>query len=242
MATSYNGWPASPDKNEIGIVQFGDAAGFPFPGGVKNGDVATVLGYVATQLHTRVEPCVNGWCWGYTYKANVNNPSQLSCHASGTAIDWNAPDHPNGSSNTFSDQQIGVIYTILNEVQGAVSWLYGYDEMHFEICVDAGDLAAVAASLPGGAPPPPEQDWFDMATEDDLRRIVREEVGQRLADLDPTIRETYNRADWTNERTKGTDERLGQLDPVIRDTFNYASWTNTNVNTILAAVTTESPG
>jgi hypothetical protein len=223
-------------------VQFGDAAGFPFPGGVKNGDVATVLGYVATQLHTRVEPCVNGWCWGYTYKANVNNPSQLSCHASGTAIDWNAPDHPNGSSNTFSDQQIGVIYTILNEVQGAVSWLYGYDEMHFEICVDAGDLAAVAASLPGGAPPPPEQDWFDMATEDDLRRIVREEVGQRLADLDPTIRETYNRADWTNERTKGTDERLGQLDPVIRDTFNYASWTNTNVNTILAAVTTESPG
>jgi hypothetical protein len=172
----------------------------------------------------------------------VNNPSQLSCHASGTAIDWNAPDHPNGSSNTFSDQQEGVIYTILNEVQGAVSWLYGYDEMHFEICVDPGDLAAVAASLPGGTPPPPEKDWFDMATEDDLRRIVREEVGQRLADLDPTIRETYNRADWTNERTKGTDERLGQLDPVIRETYNFASWTNGNVNTILAEVTTESAG
>jgi hypothetical protein len=33
MASSYNGWPASPDKNEIGIVTFGDAAGFPFPGG-----------------------------------------------------------------------------------------------------------------------------------------------------------------------------------------------------------------
>src|SRR4029079_7074140 len=114
---------------------------FPLPGGGKNGDVATVLGYVATQLQYRVEPCINGWCWGYTYKANVNNPSQLSCHASGTAIDWNAPDHPNGSSNTFSDQQEGVIYTILDEVQGAVSWLYGYDEMHFEICVDPGDLA-----------------------------------------------------------------------------------------------------
>jgi len=180
MATSYNGWPASPDKNEIGVETFGDAAGFPFPGGVKACDVATVLGYVATQLHTRVEPCVSGWCWGYTYKANVNNPSQLSCHASGTAIDWNAPDHPNGSSHTFTDDQVGTIYTILDEVAGAVSWLQGYDEMHFEICVGAGDLAAVAASLPGGGGvPPPTGDWFDMATEDDLRRVVAEELDNR---------------------------------------------------------------
>lgn len=154
MSTSYNGWPASPDKNEIGIVKFGDAAGFPFPGGIKSGDVFTVLGYVATQLHYRVEPCVNGWCWGYTYKQNVNNPSQLSCHASGTAIDWNAPDHPNGSSGTFTGSQVSTIYDILAEVRGAVSWLQGYDEMHFEICVGAGTLADVAASLPGTVPTP----------------------------------------------------------------------------------------
>jgi hypothetical protein len=147
---------------------------------VKSGDVATVLGYVATQLHTRVEPCINGWCWGYTYKANVNNPSQLSCHASGTAIDWNAPDHPNGSSGTFTQAQRGTIYAILDEVQGSVSWLEGYDEMHFEICVDAGDLARVAAVLGDAAPPQPEGDWFDMATEDDLRRIVGEELDARL--------------------------------------------------------------
>jgi hypothetical protein len=37
-----------------------------------------------------------------------------------------------------------------------------------------------------------------MATEEDLRRIVREEVGNRLKDLDGVIRETFNRADWTN--------------------------------------------
>jgi hypothetical protein len=235
MASSYNGWPASPDKNEIGIVTFGDAAGFPFPGGVKSGDVATVLGYVATQLHTRVEPCINGWCWGYTYKANVNNPSQLSCHASGTAIDWNAPDHPNGSAGTFTSDQIGTIYTILDEVAGAVSWLQGYDERHFEICVDAGDLAGVAASLPGAAPQPPPADWFDMATEDDLRRIVADEVGNRLAELDPVIRETYNRADWTNDRTAGTDTRLVQLDPVIRETYNLSKWTNDAIGTPPAA-------
>lgn len=179
VATSYNGWPASPDKGEIGVVKFGDAQGFPFPGGIKGGDVFTVLGYVATQLHERVESCVSGWCWGYTYKQNVNNPSQLSCHASATAIDWNAPDHPNGSSGTFSDSQRGTIYAILNEVQGAVNWLEGYDEMHFEIAVDASTLARIAASLPSGQPdptPPQTEDWFDMATEDDLRRVIDERL------------------------------------------------------------------
>lgn len=152
MATSYNGWPASPDRDEIGVVP-SDV----FPGGVKSGDVTTVLGYVMRQLDARVEPIVGGWCWGYTYKQNVNNPSQLSCHASGTAGDFNAPDHPNGSSGTFTAAQRGEIYAILDECQGAVSWLEGYDEMHFEICVDAGDLAVVAASLPaGGGPPTPD--------------------------------------------------------------------------------------
>lgn len=145
MATSYNGWPASDDKGSIGVV-----SSEWFPGGVKSGDVTTVLRYVAEQLNARVEGIVAGWNWGYTYKANVNNPSQLSCHASGTAIDYMAPNHPNGSGGTFSDAQVGTIYQILAEVQGAVDWLEGYDEMHFEICVDAGTLANIAAQLPSG--------------------------------------------------------------------------------------------
>ena len=148
--TSYNGWPADSDKAAIGVV-----SSDVFPGGAKAGDVTTVLGYVARQFNERVEPIVGGWCWGYTYKANVNNPSQLSCHASGTAIDVNAPDHPNGSGGTFTDGQRGAIYAILDEVQGAVSWLEGYDEMHFEICVDADTLAVVAAGLGSSTPPTP---------------------------------------------------------------------------------------
>jgi hypothetical protein len=175
--TSYNGWPANSDPSAIGVKKFGDAQGFPFPGGVRSGDVFTVLGYVATQLHERVEPCIGGWCWGYTYKQNVNNPSQLSCHASATAIDWNAPDHPNGSSGTFTSAQRGEIYTILDEVQGAVNWLEGYDEMHFEICVNATTLAAVAADL--GGPPPPTGDWFDMASKDDLAAVVWEQINRQ---------------------------------------------------------------
>jgi hypothetical protein len=168
--TSYNGWPANSDKAAIGVDEFGDRYGVPFPGGVRSGDVTTVLGYVCIQLHYRVEPCVSGWDWGYTYKQNVNNPSQLSCHASGTAVDYNAPNHPNGSSGTFTNDQRGEIYAILDEVQGAVNWLEGYDEMHFEICVDGGTLARVAASLPaigpapGPTPNPPSE-------EDDMARV-----------------------------------------------------------------------
>lgn len=160
---SYNGWPASDDPNAINIEKFGDPYGVPFPGGVRGGDVKKVLGYVASQLHYRVEPCVSGWDWGYQYRANVNNPSSLSCHASGTAIDYNAPNHPNGAWGTFTNEQVATIYDILAEVGGAVQWGGDYtgtvDEMHFEIIVDADYLAVVAASLPNGvdpAPIPPE--------------------------------------------------------------------------------------
>jgi hypothetical protein len=71
--------------------------------------------------------------------------------------------HPNGSSGTFTDAQVGTIYAILNEVEGAVDWLEGYDEMHFEIDVDANTLAKIAARLPagGGTPEPAPIDEDD---------------------------------------------------------------------------------
>src|SRR4029077_8217688 len=141
--TSYNGWPANSDPNAIGVDKNALGPGVKFPGGIKGGDAAKVLGYVADQLGSRVEPPqVNpdgpGYgMWSYAYKQNVNNPSSLSCHASGTAIDWWAPRHPNGVGGTFTDSQVATIYAILDEVDGVVDWLEGYDEMHFEICLSA---------------------------------------------------------------------------------------------------------
>src|SRR6478609_6406377 len=151
VATSYNGWEASPDPAAINVQPF--AAGpISFPQGVRGGDVAKVLGYVVTQLHYRVEPAVPGWGWGYTYKENVNSPGSLSCHASATAVDWNAPDHANGAHGTWTAAQESEVRKILAEVGGAVQWGEDYsgtvDGMHFEIIVDAAELAAVAANLP----------------------------------------------------------------------------------------------
>lgn len=179
MANSYNGWPADPNPSAINVKQHP-----VYAGGIKQGDVLTVLQYVSDQLNARVEPIVIGHCWGYAYRANVNNPSSLSCHASGTAFDFNAPAHPNGASNTFSSAQVSTIKTILKEVENSVKWLQGYDEMHFEIGVNASTLAGVASRLKGSGgstPPPATGDWFDMATKADLEAVVKAQLNLYFA-------------------------------------------------------------
>lgn len=184
--SSYNGWPASDDPNAIDIDPGFTGGGVRFPGGIRSGDVSTVLGYVADQLAARVEtPTRNSdgtgyGCWGWNYRANVNNPSTLSCHSSGTAIDWIAPSHPNGASGTFTEAQRATIYDILAECGGAVQWGGDYtgtkDEMHFEIIVDAGTLAGVAAGLAGGGYAPETE---DDVTDDDINKIA-DRVWSRL--------------------------------------------------------------
>jgi peptidoglycan hydrolase-like protein with peptidoglycan-binding domain len=158
MPNSYNGWSAAPGWSiSGGQLASLVVAGEPFSPGVRAGDVHTVLQYVAEQLHRRVEPVVRAdWHqaddWGYSYRANVNNPSQLSCHASGTAIDYNATRHPNGRRGTWTSAQLAEIARIFAEVSGVVRNI-PYDEMHFEIFGNAAQVAAVAARLRGGVTP-----------------------------------------------------------------------------------------
>lgn len=162
METSYNGWPASRNSADFGGLEPLVVAGEVFAPGVRAGDVRVVLGWVAEQLHARVEPVVRpDWHqaddWGYSYRPNVNNPTTLSCHASGTAIDYNATRHPNGKRGTFTAEQVTEIHKILSEIDGAVRWggdfIGARDEMHFEVIAAPGTLARVAAQLRGGVTP-----------------------------------------------------------------------------------------
>ena len=164
MPTSYNGWPASRNPADFGGLAKLVVAGEPFAPGVRAGDVHTVLQYVAEQLHARVEPVVrDDWHqaddWGYAYRPNVNNPSQLSCHSSGTAIDYNATRHPNGKAGTFTADQVATIRRILNEVDNVVRWGGDFrgtvDAMHFEIIAPPAEVARVVNRLRNPPPPKP---------------------------------------------------------------------------------------
>ena len=148
--TSYNGWTVGTPGSAIGILNYtvpGTSVVLP----IRSGDVTTVLGYVAKRFNAEVEPILKGQCWGYDYRANVNNPSVWSNHASGTAIDLNSLKHPNGAAATFTSAKTAAVRRILDFCGDVVYWGQDYrgvvDGMHFEIDVPPGDpaLARLAA-------------------------------------------------------------------------------------------------
>jgi hypothetical protein len=164
VATSQNGWPASADRSVINVARF-EVHGVSFPGGVRTGDAATVLGYVVDRFHEEVEPLVPGWCWGHYYR-EVTGGRALSNHASGTAVDVNAPDHGYGDRNTFLPWQQDVIHDIIGAVGHTVRWGGDYsrtpDDMHFEINARPDVVALVAARIRAIAPPPKDDDMANM--------------------------------------------------------------------------------
>lgn len=175
MTTSYNGWSASPNLKIKPLV----VAGESFSPGVRDHNgVYTVLKYVAEQVHARVEPVVqSSWHqaddWGFSYRANANNPNSLSNHSSGTAIDYNATRHPNGVavSRNFTSAQVAEIHKILKEVNNTVRWGGDYnstvDAMHFEI--NASEAAVNAAALKVSKP----TEWPDYADDSEQVKEVQ---------------------------------------------------------------------
>lgn len=261
MATSYNGWAASPVPAAIGIAPFSVLGTKPFkdggfPVGLKGGDVSTVFRHLVTRLHNEVEPMmidpdsglIGYGCWAYQYRANVNNPSVLSCHASGTAIDYNAPRHPNGTSvganggGGWTAAQAAKIRGILADLGGVVRWLTSNDPMHFEIAASEAAVAAVATRLsrdpgkPGTPNIPPDNPandtewWFDMATDaqkQEFKQLVRdafewaEEEGDGSS-IDPVLIRRGVRGAILNAANGGDPELLQALKEIVRDGAMWA--------------------
>jgi hypothetical protein len=162
VATSQNGWPvdASGSSQDRSAV-----AGVTFPNGVRKGDVATVLFEVARR------------CWGWFVKV-IEGGTSVSNHASGTAIDLNAPDHPLGSRGTFSAAKVAAIRRILSDLGGVVRWGGDYsgraDEMHFEINAGAAAVKALADKIRG---------LEDVVTPEDRTAIAQAVASKLHADL-----------------------------------------------------------
>lgn len=145
---SQNGWPA----NDRSLIRTYTIPGTTQKLAIRSGPVATILLYVATQFHRRVEAIHPGWCWGYAER-QIRGGIALSNHASGTAIDLNAPAHPLGTDEkkTFTAVEISTIRKILAECSGVVRWGGDYrgrqDPMHFEIFADGPAVAKAATKL-----------------------------------------------------------------------------------------------
>lgn len=155
MATSQNGYRAN-DRSLI--------ASYAVPGGklaMRKGDVATVLAYVAKRFHSEVEALKWPGNWGYAERPIRGSSTTLSNHASGTAIDLNAPAHPLGipAERNFSTSQISKIRKIVADCDGVVRWGGSYsgrkDPMHFEINKGTAAVRALAKKIRAGHKPGP---------------------------------------------------------------------------------------
>lgn len=171
MVASQNGWRAN-DRSVIASISI--------PGGslaVRAGDIGVIFQHLATRFNNEVEALVWPGNWGYAER-QIRGGVQLSNHASGTAIDLNAPKHPLGTdpAANYSPAQIAKIHEIVAFYEGIIRWGGDYvgrkDGMHFEINdgVTEAQVARIAAKINGApapaptpAPPAPApQPWLSL--------------------------------------------------------------------------------
>lgn len=144
MATSQNGWKAS--SSSANFVSFPWVTGRVVPG-----DVYWIFEDFCEWFDKNIENIRRDWSWAYAYRAIRGATSGLSNHASGTAVDLNAPKHPIGVRNTFSVSDRAKIRARLKRYSGAIRWGGDYsgrpDDMHFEINVSSSRLKTIVSGL-----------------------------------------------------------------------------------------------
>jgi hypothetical protein len=147
--TSYNGYPASKDPDEIKIKSY------PVKGTDRKlrcaESVGPLLAAFAAEFHELIEPIDEGTYddWGYAFRMVRGSTDRLSCHSSGTAIDLNATRHPLGKAGTFPAEKIPMLRALAKKY--GLKWGGDFksrpDDMHFEVEVSAAKAKALIASL-----------------------------------------------------------------------------------------------
>lgn len=186
MPVSQNGWSAN-DRSVITTFTIGDKTRVA----LRAGDAGYLLEHFADWFDKNIRDLDynynNGGLddWGYAER-EIRGGTELSNHASGTAIDINATKWPLGSDESvyLTPAEIAKIRTQLKVYEGAIRWGGDYtgrqDPMHFEINADAATVARIAAKLrnapvvvapkppaPAGGVPPfplPKGHYFGLVT------------------------------------------------------------------------------
>ncbi|MFJ2618981.1 M15 family metallopeptidase [Glutamicibacter sp. NPDC087344] len=130
MTIYRNGWDVYSSGSNQNLVNF------PWvTGKVRGGDHWVVFDYIAKRWNAEVKTIRKDWSWGYTNRS-VRGASVISEHATGTAVDFNAPLHPLGKKNTFSAADQAKIRQIMKDVSHAARWGGRWsrpDDMHVEL-------------------------------------------------------------------------------------------------------------
>lgn len=145
LLKSQNGWPASADRSVVNIQTFS----VPLSAGTLKiplrGEAAPRLIEMLKWWDANIEPVMvkpMEGTWGYAFRTIRGYTTTLSNHASGTAIDINAPKHGLGEVGTVRADKVAAMRAKAAEL--GLRWGGDYrgrkDEMHFEVI----------------APPPPE--------------------------------------------------------------------------------------
>lgn len=142
MAKSQNGWPVQESSRGLEPLSW-------VTGRVLPGDVHAIFDYLGSNFDRLVEKIDRASSWGYSYRP-IAGSKTLSNHASGTAVDFNAPRHPMGKKNTFNATQVRSIRSILATLESVVRWGGDFsraDDMHFEINSNAANVKRVADKI-----------------------------------------------------------------------------------------------
>ena len=149
METSYNGYPASKDPDAIKIKSY------PVKGTDRKlkcaESVGPLLAAFAADFHELIEPIDEGTFddWAYAYRMVRGNPTKLSCHSSGTAIDLNATKHPLGKAGTFPAEKIPMLRALAKKY--GLKWGGDFksrpDDMHFEVNVTPAKAKELITTL-----------------------------------------------------------------------------------------------
>lgn len=145
MPTSQNGYSA----NDPSLIETITIPGTDRKVALRRGAPGQLLAHWAGWFDKHIESVDGGQLddWGYAVRPIRGSRTGLSNHASGTALDLNAPRHPLGKRGTFTAQQTAAIRAELKRYGGAIRWGGDYenraDEMHFEIVADVARCAEV---------------------------------------------------------------------------------------------------
>lgn len=181
--------------------------------GVLKGDVKIVMEWVMNQFDKTVASLVAAQCWGYAPR-EIRGGYGYSNHASGTAIDLNSAQFPQGRYN-MSKTQIGACRQIVKQSGSVIRWGGDFtgvavDQMHFEIA--PGKAGKPVAALAKKLSTPKETPLMVTAADEiKIRTIVRDEIRQATKALLTTGRAVASqRVGWLL-RGDG-DERIGNAD------------------------------